>query len=81
MENNANNNAINIKVTLFKDTGKYYTEETVNIPNEPGKALQVFQVTDWLRANYKNYKNMHLVAMLDEMPNGYPIMIPANERG
>lgn len=75
------NENINIKVTLFKDTGKYYTEETVSIPCPDGRDnLQVFQVTDWLRDNYKSYKGMHLVAMLDEMANGYPVMIPAGQR-
>lgn len=72
--------ATEIKVIVFKETGKYYTEETVSIPCPDGRPLQVFDVTDYLRANYKNYKNMRLVAMLDELPNGYPIMIPANER-
>lgn len=75
------NENINIKVTLFKDTGKYYTEETVSIPCPDGRDnLQVFQVTDWLKEHYKSYKGMHLVAMLGEMPNGFPILIPASQR-
>lgn len=68
---------MDIKVTLFKETGKYYTEETISIPEGLG---QVFQVVDWLRENYKSYRDMHLVAMLDEMPNGYPIMLPIGQR-
>ena len=33
MANNTNQNTSEIKVTLFKPTGKYYTEETVTIPD------------------------------------------------
>lgn len=68
---------MDIKVTFFKKSGKYYTEETVHVPED---AKEVFQVSDWLRANMKSYKGMYLVAMLDEMPNGYPILIPADQR-
>lgn len=67
-----------IKVVLFKENGKYYTEETVGIPAE--KSAQVMDVVDWLEQNYRAYKGMHLVAMLDELPNGYPVMIPAGRR-
>lgn len=75
------NENIDIKVTIFKDTGKYYTEETVNIPCPDGRDnLQVFQIADWLKENYKSYKGMYLVAMLGEMPNGFPILIPADQR-
>lgn len=66
-----------IKLIFFKDTGKYYTEETVEIPSD---YLQVFQIADWIRENVKSYKGMHLVAMLDELVHGYPIMIPADRR-
>ena len=44
------------------------------------KTMQVFQIVDWLQENYKNYKNMALVAMLGELDHGYPIMIPADQR-
>ena len=37
-------------------------------------------ISDWFQSNYKSYKGMHLVAMLDEMANGYPVMIPASQR-
>lgn len=67
-----------IKLVFFKDTGKYYTEETVEIPD---KGMQVFQIVDWLRENVKSCKGMTLVAMLDELDHGYPIMIPGNQRG
>ncbi len=68
---------MDIKVTLFKETGKYYTEDTVSIP---ANLDQVYQVVDWLRENYKSYRDMHLVAMLGEMPNGYPVMLPIGRR-
>ncbi len=68
---------MDIKVTLFKPTGKYYTEETVHVPEELD---QVFKIVEWLEASYKSYKGMHLVAMLDEYDFGYPVMIPADRR-
>lgn len=71
------NKKVGIKLTFFKDSGKYYTEETVDLPD---KAMQVFQVVDWLRDNMKKYRGMHLVAMLGELDHGYPIMIPADQR-
>lgn len=67
-----------IKVTYFKSSGKYYTTETTCIPDG---TMQVFQIVDWLRENCKGYKGMNLVAMLDELDHGYPIMIPASDRG
>lgn len=74
---------VEIKVVLFKETGKYYTEETVRIPTDgrlPDEPMPVQAVVDWLEQNYRAYKGMHLAAMLDELPNGYPIMIPAGRR-
>lgn len=66
-----------IKVIIFKDTGKYYTEEMVPVPEE---LTQVHEITDYLEKEYTAYKGMHLVAMLAEYENGYPIMIPADRR-
>lgn len=77
MTGNTNQNTAEIKVTLFKPTGKYYTEETVTIPD---KTMRVFQIVDWLQENYKAYKGMALVAMLGELDHGYPVMIPADQR-
>lgn len=71
---------IDIKVILFKESGKYYTEETVSIPCGSPETAQVMDVADWLERNYKSYRGMHLVAMLNELKNGYPIMIPAEKR-
>ncbi len=66
-----------VKVIFFKETGKYYTEENINVPAE---VKQVYEIIDWLKENVKDYKGMHLVAMLDEYEHGYPIMIPAGNR-
>lgn len=68
---------MDIKVIFFKESGKYYTEETVSLPSD---VVEVFQVVDWLKANTHGYRGMYLVAMLDEMPNGYPILIPFDQR-
>lgn len=68
---------MDIKAIFFKETGKYYTEETIRIP---AGMDQVYQVVDWLRDNCKTHKGMYLMAMLDEMPNGYPVLIPADQR-
>lgn len=76
--------SMKIKITLFKPSGKYYTEETVEIPVDgrlPDEPMPVPHVVDWLEQEYKGYRGMHLVAMLDELPNGYPVMIPADRRG
>lgn len=75
---------MDIKVTIFKEHGKYYTEESVTIPDSanstPEKPIQVYDIAEWLEKNYKAYKGMHLVAMLDELDYGYPVMIPAERR-
>ena len=66
-----------VKLTFFKESGKYYTEETVAIP---ATAKEVFQISDWIRENVKSYPSMYLVAMLDEYENGYPILITPDRR-
>lgn len=74
---------VKIKITLFKESGKYYTEETVEVPADgrlPDEPMPVNRIADWLENEYRSYKGMHLVAMLDELPNGYPVMIPAGRR-
>lgn len=66
-----------IKIVFFKDTGKYYTEETVKLPDGMDQA---WQIADWLRETQKQHKEMHLVAMLDELDSGVPVLIPAGQR-
>ena len=75
----ADNNAETkgVKATFFKPSGKYYTEETVQVPAE---LAEMFQVVEWIEANYRSYKGMHMVMMMDEYANGYPCMIPAERR-
>ena len=65
-----------ITVTIFKPSGKYYTNEQVEIP----AGMEMWHVTDWLKANFTGYKGMTLVAMMAEHPNGVPIMIPGSDR-
>ena len=68
---------MNVRLAFFKESGKYYTEDTAYIPD---RTMQVYQIADWLRANVKACKGMHLVAMLGELDHGYPVLIPASER-
>lgn len=77
MDLNGNNGSVEITAVFFKESGKYYAEEKIAIPD---KTMQVFQIVDWLRNNVKNYKGMSLVAMLGELDHGYPVMIPGSER-
>lgn len=76
-ENMNDNNSIEILAVFFKDSGKYYAEEKIRIPD---KAMQVFQIAGYLRENVKTCKGMTLVAMLGELDHGCPVMIPGNER-
>ena len=66
-----------VKATFFKPAGKYYAEETVQVPAD---LKEMFQVVEWLETNCKSYKGMHMVLMMDEYENGYPCMIPADRR-
>lgn len=66
-----------VKATFFKDTGKYYTEEDIEVPAE---LVQVFDIVEWLEKNVHSHKRMHMVCMLNEYENGYPCMIPADRR-
>lgn len=74
---------------IYEDVVDWNKAHLTEIPQHPGfkhcfpleeNAACIVALNAFVRANYKNYKNMRLVAMLDELPNGYPIMIPANER-
>ncbi len=71
------NTGTSIKVLFFKETGKYYTEETIQIPDG---SMQVFEILDWLQSNIRQHPGMYLTATLDELNQGYPILIPAGQR-
>lgn len=68
-----------LKVWIFKESGKWYTEDTVMIPDN---LYEVFQILEWLTENYKCYNGMHLVIPFTEdfVNHGYPSMIPADRR-
>lgn len=68
---------VKIKVTFFKETGKYYTEEYTEIE----KDTPIFELVGILEERFSGqYKGMHMVAMLDEMEHGFPVMIPGDRR-
>lgn len=60
----------------FRRSGKYYTEETVQMPSD----IQPWQAAEWLEKNCSRCKGMYLLAMLDEMPGGCPVLVPAERR-
>ena len=66
-----------IKVTVFKPSGKYYTTETVTVPAD---VKEMWNIAEWLEANVTGYKGMTLVAMMEEYEHGVPIMIPGDRR-
>ena len=68
-----------IKVYVFKESGKWYTEEDFEIPDH---LEEVYEIVDYVKTNFTFYKGMNLVMFLDEsfIKNGYPSMIPANRR-
>lgn len=68
---------MNIKIFVFKESGKYYTEEDYKIP---GYLREVYQIAEYVEKYFNNYRGMHLVMLLDEFENGYPCMIPAERR-
>ena len=79
-ENKNTENEINtkaVKATFFKATGKYYTEDTVQVPAD---LTEMWQISDWVKANYTGYASLHMVMMMDEYKNGYPLMFPAGTR-
>ncbi len=67
---------MDVKATFFKESGKYYTDETIRVPEE---LSTVSEVHGYIREN-TSHRGMHLVAMMDEIPGGFPLMIPADQR-
>jgi len=66
-----------IKILIFKESGKYYTEESYEIPEY---LIEIYQVVEYVEKHFKSYREKHLVMLLDEFENGYPCMIPAERR-
>lgn len=67
-----------VKLWLFKPSGKWYTEETIEVD----EALQVFEIVNYVQNKIHVYTGMHCVIPFDDCEdiNGYPCMIPAEER-
>lgn len=66
-----------VKILVFKESGKYYTEEDLEIPEY---LTEMYQVVEYVEYHFQSYKGMHLVMLLDEFEKGYPCMIPAERR-
>lgn len=66
-----------IKVWVFKESGKWYTEEDFELPSY---ITEVYQALEYVKSNFVGYKGMHLVIPLTEMENGYPCLILADQR-
>lgn len=67
-----------LKLWFFKTSGKWYIGETIEVP----KHLKVYEVCDYVRTNIHMHAGMHCVIPFDNCDdiNGYPCMIPADER-
>ena len=68
-----------IKIWVFKESGKWYTEEDFEIPKS---LTEVNQVIEYIELQFKAYKGMHIVIPFTEsfIENGYPCMILAEKR-
>lgn len=64
-----------IKIWLFKDTGKFYTEEIVEVPEA---FTTPDDIVDYIGQKYSSRKTKHIVIPMQEdfIKNGYPCMIP-----
>lgn len=62
-----------IKIWVFKETGKWYTEEDFEIPEQ---ITEVPQAVDYVLSSFKAYPGMYLVMLFTELKHGYPHMIP-----
>ena len=69
-----------ITLWIFKESGKWYTEEKVELPDEVGN--WPYEIVDYLTKYYTDYKDMNIVIPMTEkfITSGYPCMIPANSR-
>lgn len=61
---------------LFKESGKYYTEETINIPSA---ITEEHNFPDYISEYYAGkFCGMHIVCTFED--DGVPFMVPANTR-
>lgn len=69
-----------VEVWVFKDSGKYYTTETMEVPES---LKTVDEIVDYVKGSITQYAGMHLVIPFSEeyfSAIGYPCMIPAQNR-
>ena len=68
-----------VKIYVFKESGKWYTEEDFEIPDH---LEEVYEIVDYVESNFTLYMGMHLVMLFNEpfVKSGYPSMIPADKR-
>lgn len=66
-----------VKALFFKESGKYYTDEDIEVPEN---LTHVYKVVDWICDNYHKYPHLHMFMLMNEFPNGYPVMIPKDSR-
>ncbi|MBQ2882566.1 MAG: hypothetical protein IJE43_02165 [Alphaproteobacteria bacterium] len=64
-----------VKIWLFKETGKFYAEESVEVPDT---LTMPFEIVDYVEQKYNFQKTKYVVLPLQEefIVNGYPCMIP-----
>ena len=66
-----------VRLVFFKESGKFYTEET----KEYNRELQVYEIVDDIKENEQSYKGMHILLDFAEDDDiGYPCMILAEDR-
>lgn len=68
---------VSVTVTIYKSTGKYITEEVVNIPNELSMYDRREFLDGWVR-RYEGHEARHFVS-LDSNVLGFPWMEPASK--
>lgn len=68
-----------IKIYVFKENGKWYTEEDFEIPSH---LEGVYEIAGYIESHFTSYRGMHLIMLFNEpfIKNGYPDMIPADRR-
>lgn len=66
-----------VKLTFFKESGKYYTEEDRKYDSK----LRVDEIIDEIEQNEKRHPGMHIVLTFAPDDNvGYPCLILASSR-
>lgn len=69
-----------VTIWIFKESGKWYTEEKVEIPDDI--VSYPYQIVEYMQNSYHSYPSMNIVIPMEEdfIEHGYPCMIPWNKR-